>query len=103
MSWATRADSYFRKSPELSQLTRVIDFRQSRRLSPQREIPTFFNACARISAQLMALENGRRLARLTDLRYRAYMAGLFWIALTPYAPLPLKKTLKILLVATPFQ
>lgn len=34
-------------------------------------------SCARISAELMALENERWVARLSDPRYRVFLAGLF--------------------------
>ena len=43
---------------------------------------SFSKVCAKISAELVALENEQHLARLADPRYRAFLAGLFRISLS---------------------
>lgn len=45
-------------------------------------MPPFVQPCAPISADMIAVDNERQLARLTDPRYRAFLAGLFRMALT---------------------
>lgn len=47
------------------------------RPNPNVNPPPFSQLCARISAELVALESERDLARLADPRYRAFLADLF--------------------------
>jgi hypothetical protein len=42
----------------------------------------FSQVCVRISAELIVLENEQYLARLADPEYRAFLAGLFRMALS---------------------
>jgi len=61
------------KSAELGNLSASV--------SPNVNPPPFSHVCARISAELIALDCERGEARIEDPEYRAFLAGLFRMAL----------------------
>ncbi len=69
----------------ISQLTRPADFWQSRGfVSPDVNPPCFSQCCARVSAELVAVEIERWQAKLADPEFRAFMLGVFQTTLAKY-------------------